>query len=187
MGVEKAVAFFFWHIPQISHVNQYGSSKTETTMSDSDDVSAPPDPLTLLNKELPPPPTNAPKPLAGHQYHLEHVASTPTANGQERESRTEADEGAVITVAESFWPSVDSDDSDTLSEDLVGSPRKRYWHPTHTPSTISDRATAKDPRALSKRPAFSRLWLIDWAEPLKRVSIRLSLEHHLVHEKTDLV
>ncbi|KAK8109340.1 TAM domain methyltransferase [Apiospora sp. TS-2023a] len=73
-------------------------------MSDSDDdaSSTSPDPQMLVTKELPPP---------------------PTTNSQDAD--TEAGDGAVITGAESFWPSVDTDDSDTPPEDRPGTPRKR--------------------------------------------------------------
>ncbi|KAK7960290.1 hypothetical protein PG988_011504 [Apiospora saccharicola] len=109
-------------------------------MSDSNsDVSASPDPQMLVTKELPPLPTSASSgslsttPLAENQRHLPHLASVscsrsppwtpPAANSQD--AGTEAGDGAVITGAESFWPSVDTDDSDTPHEDHPGTPRKR--------------------------------------------------------------
>ncbi|KAK7908922.1 hypothetical protein PG985_014800 [Apiospora marii] len=83
--------------------------------------SEPPGPLALLTKELPPPPANAPSgslsgtPLADHQSHPEHVASKCSQDG---DACTEAEDGAVLTGAEGFWPSADTDDSDTVPAHL---------------------------------------------------------------------
>ncbi|KAK8013322.1 hypothetical protein PG991_009593 [Apiospora marii] len=89
--------------------------------------SEPPGPLALLTKELPPPPANAPSgslsgtPLADHQSHPEHVACC----SQDGDACTEAEDGAVLTGAEGFWPSADTDDSDTVPAHLPVSPLKR--------------------------------------------------------------
>lgn len=51
---------------------------------------------------------------------------TPTADGsQHGDAGTEAEDGALLSGAESFWPSVDTDDSDAVTEHVAGSPVRR--------------------------------------------------------------
>ncbi|KAK8091419.1 hypothetical protein PG997_001780 [Apiospora hydei] len=91
-------------------------------MGSSSNASTSTDPL--FTKELPPPPESessgslATTPLADHQGHPAHVASSAHAGAD-----ADAADGAVITGAESFWPSVDTDDSDTPPDVAPGSPR----------------------------------------------------------------
>ncbi|KAK7937174.1 uncharacterized protein PG986_014042 [Apiospora aurea] len=82
-------------------------------MGSSGNASTSTDPL--FTKELPPAPRRASP--AGRSRPLHWRAHTG--------ADAEAADGAVITGAENFWPSVDTDDSDTPPEGAPGSPVER--------------------------------------------------------------